>query len=239
MAELTSHADVSLAEVQAWAALGAGVSLCLMGLSRRSVPGLCLSVAAAPLLFRGVTGHWPFEHENGVYGHGVDEVRWALAGSRGVRVQESVRIERPVSEVYASWLPLGRLPEIMTHLESVTELGDDRSRWVARGPAGLRVTWDAEIFNEVPEQVIAWRSLPGADVVTAGSVTFTDVAGTATKLTVSLQYAPPAGHAGALAAKLFGREPSQTIREDLRRFKQLLEAGEVARVDGLSAEVAR
>ena len=118
----------------------------------------------------------------------------------------------------------------MTHLERVTELGDGRSHWVARGPAGSRVEWDAEIINEVENKVIGWRSLPESDVVTAGSVTFAPMrGGRGTQLSVHLQYAPPAGRAGAFVATLFGREPSQTIREDLRRLKQLLEAGEIPR----------
>jgi uncharacterized membrane protein len=98
---------------------------------------------------------------------------------------------------------------------------------VANGPAGLAVTWNAEIVSEVENTLIAWRSLPGSDVVTAGSVTFTSArGGRSTQVSVRLQYAPPAGKAGALIASLFGREPSQTIREDMRHFKQQLEAGE-------------
>jgi uncharacterized membrane protein len=112
----------------------------------------------------------------------------------------------------------------------VTEGADGRSHWVTSGPAGLAVEWDAEIINEVENKVLAWSSLPGSDVVTAGSVNF-DAArcGRSTQVSVHLQYAPPAGKAGALVASLFGREPSQTIREDLRHFKQLLEAGEIPR----------
>jgi uncharacterized membrane protein len=118
----------------------------------------------------------------------------------------------------------------MTHLDRVTETPDGKSHWVARGPAGLAVEWDAEIINEVENQVIGWRSLPGSDVVTAGSVNFnTTRGGRGTYVSVHLQYAPPAGKAGALIASLFGREPSQTIREDLRHFRQLLEAGEIPR----------
>jgi uncharacterized membrane protein len=122
------------------------------------------------------------------------------------------------------------LPQFMTHLDRVTEGADGRSHWVTSGPAGLAVEWDAEIINDVENKVLAWRSLPGSDVVTAGSVNF-DAArgGRSTQVSVHLQYAPPARKAGAVVASLFGREPSQTIREDLRQFKQLLEAGEIPR----------
>jgi uncharacterized membrane protein len=145
-------------------------------------------------------------------------------------VRESIRLEVTLEAVYRFWRRLENLPQFMTHLERVTETGEGKSHWVASGPAGLAVEWDAEIINEVENQVIAWRSLPGSDVVTAGSVNFDAVrGGRSTQVSVHLQYAPPAGKAGALVASLFGREPSQTIREDLRHFKQLLEAGEIPR----------
>ena len=103
---------------------------------------------------------------------------------------------------------------------------------MAKGPGGVLVEWDAEIINEVEDQVIGWRSLPGGDVTLAGSVNFDRVReGRSTQLTVRLQYAPPAGRVGAFVAMLAGREPSQTIREDLRRLKQILEAGEVPRAE--------
>jgi uncharacterized membrane protein len=111
----------------------------------------------------------------------------------------------------------------MAHLESVTDLGGGRSHWVAKGPAGSRVEWDAEIINEVDGKVIGWRSLPGSDVVSAGSVNFSPVSAGECELSVHLQYEPPAGRVGAAAAMILGREPSQTIREDLRHVKRILE----------------
>ena len=118
----------------------------------------------------------------------------------------------------------------MSHLDQVTESSDRRSHWVTNGPGGVIVEWDAEIINEVENRILAWRSLPGSDVVTAGSVNFDTVrGGRSTQVSVHLQYAPPAGRVGGFIAWLFGREPSQTIREDLRRFKHLLEAGEIPR----------
>ena len=145
-------------------------------------------------------------------------------------MRESIRLEVPIGDVYRFWRRLENLPQFMTHLDRVTEETGGRSHWVTSGPAGLTVQWDAEIINEVENKVLAWRSLPGSEVVTAGSVNF-DAArgGRSTQVSVHLQYAPPAGKAGALVASLFGREPSQTIREDLRHFKQLLEAGEIPR----------
>jgi len=217
----------SVADAEKLLALGAGALLLFVGVSRRSTVGACLAMSSAPLLYRGITGRWP-DVINGLVAS--DSPRRVLSGDRGVHVRESVRLELPVAHVYRFWRRLGNLPQVMTHLKRVTETADGKSHWVAAGPAGLDIEWDAEIINEVENQVLAWQSLPGSDVVTAGSVNF-DAArdGRSTQVSVHLQYAPPAGKAGALVASLFGREPSQTIREDLRHWKQLLEAGEVPR----------
>jgi uncharacterized membrane protein len=208
-------------ELERWASLAAATAVIAFGVTRRSAPGVALAMAAAPLAYKGLVGRWPFE--NG-------DTRAALAGDRGIHVRESVRIERPVSELYAFWRQLENLPRVFTHLEQVTDLGNGRSHWVARGPADLGIEWDAEIINEVDNKVIGWQSLPDSDVVTAGSVNFKPVrGGRASEIAVHLQYAPPAGRAGAFVARMFGRAPSQTVREDLRRLKQVFEAGEVPR----------
>jgi uncharacterized membrane protein len=121
----------------------------------------------------------------------------------------------------------------MTHLEGVTDLGNRRSHWEAKGPAHMKVEWDAEIINEVEDKVLGWRSLPGSEIVTAGAVNFSTVrGGRSTQVSVHLQYEPPARRAGALVATLFGRNPASMIREDLRHLKQLLEAGEIPRATG-------
>jgi uncharacterized membrane protein len=185
--------------------------------------------AATPLAYHGLSGHWP---RAGNGGRTNGDTRAALSGDRGVVVREAIRLEKPIAEVYRFWRAFENLPRFMKHLERVTDLGDGRSHWVACGPGGMRVEWDAEIINEIDDKVIGWRSLPGSDVISAGSVNFDTVrAGRSTQVSVHLQYAPPAGKAGAWVAKMFGREPSQTIREDLRRLKQLLEAGEIPRAE--------
>jgi len=219
--------STSLADDENWLALGTGALLLLVGASRRSAVGALLAASSAPLLYRGITGEWP------AFANGFTQTdtRSALGGERGVHVRESIRLEVPIADAYRFWRRLENLPTFMAHLDRVTEASDGTSHWVAAGPAGMAVEWDAEIINEIDNKLIAWRSLPGSDVVTAGSVNFNTVRnGQSTQISVHLQYAPPAGKAGALIASLFGREPSQTIREDLRRFKQLLEAGETPRV---------
>jgi uncharacterized membrane protein len=232
-----SRRTMAYADLERWGTAMAAASLIAYGVSRRSVPGTLLAAGAIPLVFRGLVGHWPaYAQTRRRRGRGAD-TRAALSGDHGIHVRESVRIEKPLADVYGFWRRFENLPRFMTHLEQVTELGNGRSRWVAKGPAGVTVEWDAEVINEIENKVIGWRSLPGGDIVTAGSVNFAAVrGGQSTQISVHLQYAPPAGRLGALAATVAGREPSQTIREDLRRLKQLLEAGEVPRTSshGLS-----
>ena len=113
----------------------------------------------------------------------------------------------------------------MSHLARVDEFADGRSHWVASGPLGHQVEWDAEIINEVEGYLLAWQSLPGSDVDSAGSVRFRDLPGGATEITVHLQYQPPAGRLGAWAAWLAGEEPTRQIHDDLRAVKRYLETG--------------
>lgn len=204
--------------------LAAGGLLLAYGARGRGISASGLMVAAAPLIYRAVADEWPLASATR-----SDDTRVALSGDRGLHVHDAVRLEKPIEEVYRFWRHLENLPRFMAHLEEVTQQDATHSHWVAVGPGGLRYEWDAEIINEVENELIAWRSLPGADVVSAGSVRFARMRdGRSTQVTVHLQYAPPAGRAGAMLSKLFGREPSQTVREDLRRLKQTLEAGELA-----------
>ncbi len=152
----------------------------------------------------------------------------SVGRGQGVKVEESVTINRPVLEVYRFWRNFENLPRFMDHLESVTVIDDARSHWVAKGPAGTKVEWDAIIHNEVDDELIAWRSLPGAEVNNAGSVHFTPTPdGTGTDVRVVLSYEPPAGMVGVAVAKLLGEEPSKQVADDLRRFKQVMDSGDV------------
>ena len=194
------------------------------GLSRRSLPGLAMAATAAPLAYRGFTGAWPG------FANGAADTRVALGGHRGTHVREAIRLEVPLDVVYEFWSRLENLPRFMTHLETVTDLGGGRSHWVARGPADMRIEWDAEIINDVPNKVIGWRSIPGSDIATAGSVHFSTVRqGRSTQVSVNLQHSAPGGAAARALAFVLGRDAAHMIREDLRHVKQLLEAGEIPR----------
>lgn len=151
----------------------------------------------------------------------------------GAHVEHVATIARPIGEVYQFWRRFEDFPRFMRHLESVTAVDSRRSHWRARGPLGMIFEWDAEIVSEREPEVLAWRSLPGSRVQHHGSVQLSHAPGArGTELRVVLEYLPPAGEPGRFVAKLLGQEPEQQLREDLRRFKQLLETGEVASSDG-------
>jgi uncharacterized membrane protein len=196
------------------------------------------AAAAGGLLLRGLTGYCPLSAAVGRNSRSMS-TREALAGPRGIHVREAITINRPVEEVYRFWRQLSNLPMFMRHLEHVEELDRTRSRWTARGPAGMTVTWDAHIINEIPNEVIGWQSVGDSDVISAGSVHFNRTPQGATEVWTHLQYEPPAGKLGAWVASLFGEEPAQQIREDLRCLKSYLETGEVTRSHAQSSGTSR
>ena len=149
-----------------------------------------------------------------------------------VPVNKSIVVNAPAEEVYRYWRDFENLPRFMRYLESVTVTGEGRSHWVAKAPGGS-VEWDAEVTEDRPNELIAWRSLEGSEVETSGSVRFEPaVGGRGTVIHVQLDYNPPAGAVGALIAKLFGEDPDAQMQIDLRRFKQVIELGEIVASDG-------
>jgi uncharacterized membrane protein len=207
--------------------LAAGVGLALYAVTRARRNGWLFAAIGGMLIERGATAHCRVYEALNVNTAGTgDDTRRALGGAAGVNVEESVVINRPIEELYRFWRNLENLPRFMHHLESVERLTDTLSRWKALGPAGTTVEWNAEIINEVANKVIGWRSIEGSDVVSAGSVNFEEAGPARTRVKVRLQYSPPGGKLGAALAKFVGRDAATEIREDLQRFKQLIEAGE-------------
>src|ERR1043165_315096 len=154
-------------------------------------------------------------------------------GQGMMHVQHSLVINAAPQELYQFWHNFENLPNIMKHLESVRVTDERRSHWVAKAPAGTSVEWDAEITEDRPNELIAWRSLEGSDVDNSGSVRFEPApGGRGTIVRVEINYTPPGGALGSLVAKLFGEEPGQQAQESLRAFKQLMETGELAVSDG-------
>jgi uncharacterized membrane protein len=215
-----------------WLSMLAGGALALYGLRQRSGMGRAAAAAGGALLYRGWTGHCPVVASlrmNRASNRGTAAVadygshtRQDLAGARGIHVDTSIRIGRPVHEVYRFWRDLENLPTFMRHLEQVSMREEGVSHWVARGPAGIPVEWDARIINDVEDKVIGWQSLDGSTISTAGSVNFRGEPG-GTMVHVRFQYQPPGGALGAAVARLFGEEPNQTVRADLQRLKEMLE----------------
>ena len=164
---------------------------------------------------------------------GATDAKPSRSASRGVRVEKSTTINRSIEEVYAFWRDFQNFPKFMRHLESVELLGDKRSRWRAKAPAGMTVEWEAETLQDRENEWIAWRSLPGSQIENSGSVRFQRAPGArGTEVRVQLDYQPPAGTLGRGIAWLFGEEPEQQVKDDLHRFKQLLETGEIPLSEG-------
>ena len=232
--EALVHSRRNISNAERWVSVATGSALALYGIRHWRSNGWVHATLAA-LFFRwGATGHCEVYEALGINTAGTGgDTRRVLGGGNGINVEESITINRPVQELFEFWRRLENLPRFMHHLESVERLTETISRWRAKGPAGYTAEWNAEIINEIPNKLVAWRSIEGADVVSAGSVHFDDAGqGRGTRIRVRLQYSPPGGKAGAALARMMVADPRQQIREDLERFKQLVEAGEVARTDG-------
>ena len=236
----SSSNGINVGGVERFACAITGGALAAYGLRRRSAGGLILTLAGAALLHRGGSGHC-----NTYQALGIDTSKTSdhNAGehdvARDVHVEKSIIIDKSPEELYSFWRDFENLPRFMDHLESVNSVGFNRWHWVVKGPVGMRPEWDAEIYNEKPNELIAWRSLDGT-VTNAGSVRFERAPGDAgTQVKVVLNYNARGGKVSALLAKLFGQEPGQMIEGDLRRLKQILEGGEIATVeDGTSGSDA-
>ena len=223
---------INVGEIERLASAIVGGALAVYGLRQRSIGGLCLTLAGTALLHRGVTGHCNTYQAFGITTNDATARKGEAPVAKDVHVEKAIAIDKTPEELFSFWRQFDNLPRFMKHLESVTCTGLNRSHWIAKGPAGKNVEWDAEIYNEKPNEMIAWRSLAGADIVNAGSVRFTPVGVRGTEVRVVLNYNVPGGKISALFAKLFGNEPGQMIADDLRRLKQILETGEAATVDG-------
>jgi uncharacterized membrane protein len=206
-----------LGTVDSWLSLVGGGALVAWGLTRgiqrRSAVGFGTAAGGGALLYNGLRSRRPHP--------------------RGVHIQTSFTINKPPEEVFRFWRNFENLPKFMSHLQSVKPTGSRYSRWVARGPMGATFSWDAEIVDERESEWIVWRSLAGSMVTNAGSVQFRKAPGNrGTEVTVSMQYEPIGGSVGKFVAALLGAEPERTLREELRRCKQLIEAGEIPTTEG-------
>jgi uncharacterized membrane protein len=224
-----------------WARVGGDLmDLALLGKSMGTEENDRNRLAAATAAVAGVTvldfvtGQQLSRQGNGteMRANGGSFSQQSRQSSGGVEVSQALTINRPRNEVYGFWHNFENLPRFMAHLESVEVLDNSRSRWKAKAPAGTTVEWEAETVEDRPNELISWRSLPDASIPNSGSVRFKDAPGNrGTEIHVELRYQPPGGKVGSLIAKLFGEEPEMQIKGDLRRFKQVIETGEIVHSD--------
>ncbi len=211
---------------------GALLAYGIARLSRAPLLGAALTVAGGALAYRGLSGHCP------VY-QALDIDRSAqprhtteqLMGGSGLEVRRSITVNRPAQDLYRFWRDFSNLPLFMGHIESVRPLSDTLSHWVVRAPLGTTVEWDADIINDHENEMIAWHSGEQSDVSHAGLVRFRETdRGTVVETRIS--YRAPLRGIGVALAKLLGDDPASEIEADLRRFKQLMEAGEIPTTAG-------
>jgi uncharacterized membrane protein len=211
-----------------WARVAGDIEdLALLGAAWRNKEARAGRLAAATASVAGITAVDAFTAAR------MSRLPQDATKDRSVRVKASTTVRRPREEVYGFWHDFQNLPRFMAHLDAVETRPDGHSHWRATGPAGMKVDWEAEVIEDRPNEVIAWRTLPGAQVVHSGVVSFATAPGDrGTEVHVDIEYAPPAGRAGSVIAKVFGEEPDVQVRDDLRRFKQVMETGELVRSEG-------
>lgn len=229
--EILTNTNTNLGQTERIISVTAGGALLTYGLMRRDMNGIALSLIGGILAFRGATGHC---HVYDAFEIDTREASLNLQHwlSGEVEVVKSVTINKSPAELYAFWRNFENLPQFMNHLESVTKIDERRTHWIAKAPLGYSVQWSAEITDEQLNDRIEWRSMEGADIPNSGKVEFLPTADRGTEVKVTIKYEAPAGRLGALAAKIFGEEPSQQVDEDLRRFKSLMEAGLIMKTEG-------
>jgi uncharacterized membrane protein len=223
--------DINVKQPERIGSLAAGIGLAAYGLSRRSLGGVLLALVGGALIKRGATGHCEMYTALGINSRQLN-TETGVPGNKGIKVVKSITVGRPAQEVYRYWRKLENLAEFMNHVKSVTQIDERRSTWVVKGPLDTSLEWTAQILTDREGELIAWESLPGAEVQNAGSVRFESAGEGRTEVRVTLQYQPPAGVIGATVAKLFGEAPEQQLEEDLARFKTIIEREAVAAVAG-------
>ncbi len=213
-------------ETERWASIIGGGAMVLFGLQQRSLRGVLTAIAGGSLAYHGAQGEKSLP----------DVVTSAVGLNKVIRAERTVTINKPAAELYAYWHDFANLPTFMKHVQSVTVMDMRRSHWVAKAPMGQSIEWDADLIDDRPNELIAWVSIEGADVDNSGFVRFKPAPGDrGTEVKVVVEYNPPGGILGSALAKLFGEEPEQQIGDELNRFKQLMEAGEIATTEGQPA----
>jgi uncharacterized membrane protein len=235
--EGATHKNVSQSERAVSAALG-GLFVA-GGVKRRGASGLALAIIGAELVRRGATGRCMLydaigfsSNDHMSNGDGLRSAAATVNARKSIKVERSITIAKPARELYDFWRDFANLPGVLDDLDSVTDLGNGRSHWVAAA-GGMTLEWDSELVNDIPGQLIAWKTVGNPEVAHAGSVHFTPSAdGSSTVLRMVMDYEPPGGRLTAVAARFIGESPDQKIAKDLKRLKMLFETGEIATTKG-------
>lgn len=215
--------NTNMTDAERWASLIGGSAMVLLGLRQASLRGVLMAVAGGGMVYHGATAKTSIQ----------DKIQDAVGINKPIKVEKTVTINKSPEELYSFWRNLENLPTFMKHLKNVKVFDNKRSHWIANAPMGNSVEWDAEIITDQPNKLISWASVEGADVDNSGFVRFQPApAGRGTEVKVVMEYNIPGGTIGAAIAKLFGEEPEQQVGDELRRFKQLMEAGEIATTEG-------
>jgi uncharacterized membrane protein len=207
----------------------AGAALAAAGFRKGSRAGIALALGGLEMVRRGVSGHCFAYEAFGVRTAPVGQgASVSVPYELGVRMDQSIVIGRPPVEVYRYWRHLPNLAQFMANVESVTEMEGKRSHWKVKAPGGRTMEWDAVIHNELANEMIAWRSLPAADVDHAGSVWFKPTPdGHGTEIQLEMQFNPPGGAVAATLASLWGTDPEKQLKCDLQSLKRTLEASPI------------
>lgn len=219
----TSQGEAS--DIERWGSLIGGGAMVLMGLKQGSLRGALTALAGGGLIYQGATKQST-----------IQQAQEAIGINQPIKVEKTVTINKSPEELYRFWHNFENLPTFMKHLKSVKVYNEKRSHWIANAPLGNSVEWDAEILEDRENEFISWASVEGADIDNSGFVRFQKAPGDrGTEVKVVLEYNPPSGVLGSTVVKLFGEEPEQQIGDELRRFKMLMETGEIATTEGQSS----
>lgn len=228
---------VNVGDKERVASIAGGIALMSIAIFKRGPLSIPALISGLALLLRGLTGVSPVykaldintvEHKNFRRTENV-----SVPAETGIHVVRAVTINRSAEDLYNFWRNPANLPSVMKYVDSVEYISPERAHWTIKLPAGAKSEFDAEVYTDVPNEVISWRSLPGSQIANAGSIRFKPApAGRGTEVTLTLEFVPPGGPLGQAVMKMFNDAPSQYIGQYLRDFKMIMETGEQATTQG-------
>lgn len=223
-----SPPGVNVDGTERMASTALGGVLLLLGLRNRSIGGLVTALAGGTLVYRGLSGRCSVYQALGVNTADTGARSTAGAPAAATDVERSITVDRPAGELHRIWREPGTLPQVMRHFAEVTVKDEHHAHWTVRGPGGRSLEWDTQVVEDRPGELLRWESVEGADLRNEGTLRFRPAAGDrGTEVALRVRFAPPGGALGGAAMRLFGFVPSTIAGKALRRFKSLVETGEM------------